>query len=299
MNKHIDDPKKTKRQDVVPVAAPELPAVQKPINKTKLFRKLVETADELVDDLKDLEHIQDQMYGRVPSLDTLPKIRDMEHRGKHYKERVQRCEELIQLLDPESNYDDPDYERLLNPEIVRERLAWLVGSKHIGSATTPEAYLTSLLNYVADEPNLDYLTLEGACRELETETKWLPDISEVLKAIRKHYELWNTRLNAIWYIEKTVSNVIERIKELTPQAELMHAKAKLQQAESKLKSSLRLYGSRRDAAIEKQEAARKAAQEVEAAMAAFAEALKAGYAALGQAVAAIEAKHNVSATDPA
>jgi hypothetical protein len=133
------------------------------------------------------------------------------------------------------------------------------------------------------------LALESACRELEGEKKWLPDISEVLELIRKHQELWDDRTTAIWHIERRAHGLVNEIKQLQPQVELQQARAKWEQAERHERHKMERYFLQEKTASEKQEAAAKAAQEVEAAMTAVAEAEKAARAAFDERIAAMQA----------
>jgi hypothetical protein len=255
----------TRGRDVVPVATPEFSTVPKPINKFKLFRTLTDKADELVERYKELQDmrrhigitVQENGFGGFNDAD---------------KHTLKRFQELLALLDPEDEYyeDDIDDRGIhqglrLKRNVIKNRLAILVGSKHIGSPTTPEVYVQQLLNYVADEDGLTYLALESACRELEGQRKWLPDISEVLALVREHQERWSERLSAIRSIKTVTRFLADEVREFP-------AKKELERAVLNHGSGLNHLDITKREAIQKQAAAAKAAQEVEAAMAKLAKA---------------------------
>jgi hypothetical protein len=260
----------TTGRDVVPVTTPEFPTASKPINKFKLFRTLTEMADELVERYEKLQDerrlLREWLSKGVKVQESWLGLGGFNDSDKH---TLKRCEDLLALLDPEDEYyeDDIDDEGMhvgsrLKRDVIRNRLALLVGSKHIGSPTTPEVYTRQLLNYVADE-DITYLELESACRELEGERKWLPDISEVLALVREHQERWSTRREAIRSIKTVARWLADEVKQFPAKAEEAYA-------EQCYRRSLNYLEIAKREAIQKQAAAAKAAQEVEAAMVALA-----------------------------
>jgi chromosome segregation ATPase len=155
----------------------------------------------------------------------------------------------------------------LKRNVISKRLALLVGSKHIGQPTTPEAYIGMLLEHVAGMEPFSYLALESACRELETEKKFLPDISEVVEAIRRHDDMWERRKGAFWSIKRAAADLANLIATEQPRVEVEQAEAREDHARRALNRALDVLGHQKREATSKQEAAANAAQEAQDAVA--------------------------------
>jgi hypothetical protein len=106
---------------------------------------------------------------------------------------------------------------------------------------------------------------------LETEKKFLPDISEVVEAIQRYDTLWDGRKRAVWSIERKATELADLIAHEQPRVEAELALAEARDLQSKWNTSLALFGTRKQDAISAQNRAAAAAQKVEETMMKLAE----------------------------
>jgi hypothetical protein len=225
MTKPID-PNDIPGSTLVPTDQQEkLPAVKKPINKFRKIKQLAALADEIKERCDEIYKMNRDLRHRTPG-DPLPSVANIQRMRNYWTQQVAEARELLKLLDNDDQYDHEteDDGTHVKSSIVAKRLGLLIGSKHIGQPTTPEAYTMMLLQHVNDLDGMCYLSLETACRELEAEHKFLPDISEVLKKIDEHYGRWMGRRSAIYGLKRETNELIELIEKLAPQVALEKAK---------------------------------------------------------------------------
>jgi hypothetical protein len=257
MSKPID-PKDTNL--LVPVDPAQVPTIKRPLNKWRKFRRLSELGDELIERCNTINDLARQIRKREPG-QPLP---DCGGLNDYDRQRIAEFGQLLELLNPEDNYEEEDEDDCvyLKRKVIRNRLALLIGSKHIGQPTTPEAYTTMLLEHVAGLDPFSYLALESACRGLETENKFLPDISEVVAAIQQHDELWYCRKHAFWIIERAAADLASLITKEQPRLEAELAFEKAQQARLKFTRSIAVLGAIKQSAIRAQTCAAEANEKV-------------------------------------
>jgi hypothetical protein len=259
MNKPLDPPDVTGSTLVPADQQEKLPAVKKPINKFRKIKQLAALADEIKDEYDHLNKIKRNLGRRTPG-EPLPNIAGIKQMHNYWQQQIDEASELLKLLDNEDQYDDEteDEGRRVKSSVVAKRLGLLIGSKHIGQPTTPEAYTMMLLQHVNDHDEMCYLSLESACRELEAEHKFLPDISEVLTKIDEHFELWWKRRRAIYDLKSEINELIELIETLKPKVALEIAQKEERDARHSLESKLTSHQRAKADVISKQEAAYRA-----------------------------------------
>src|SRR4029077_3690403 len=81
---------------------------------------------------------------------------------------------------------------------------------------------------------LNYLMLEGACRELEDVCEWTPPISKVMSVVREHKKLWKKRLQAQASIQRLSKDIAGLVAELGPKIEAAKVEAEVQRLEASL-----------------------------------------------------------------
>jgi hypothetical protein len=255
------DPKNTNLP--TPVDPAQVPAIKKPINKWRKFRDFAAIGDELIERGDELNKLYWHIRKLKPN-EPFPELYGAKL-SDYDKWQIAEFDKLLDLLNPEDNYEDEDEDDCvyLKRKVISKRLALLIGSKHIGQPTTPEAYTTMLLHHVVGLDPFSYLALESACRELEAEKKFLPDISEVVEAIQRHDKLWDRRKQAFRSIERAAADLARLIDKEQPRVEAELAAKKVDEARYRLDRALgRLKGQKRTA-VTKQEAAAKAAEEAQ------------------------------------
>ena len=186
--------------------------------------------------------------------------------GTHDEALVQRCNEAIEALDPEENYDG-DREGDLRRNVISIRLAMLCGSFPAGTPGDPEVYVQVLLEHIAAIESLSFVALDAACRQIATGQKFLPAISEVVAAIEEQQATWNDRYWAIWEIADRSRQIAADIAALRPAWEASAAARAEREARQNLDHALRLRGKAAAEATAAQERAATAAQEVGSKMA--------------------------------
>ena len=112
------------------------------------------------------------------------------------RERIAEAQELWNTFNGEHLYDSDG--NLLNEEIA-VRLASTVGAVKVTGAT-PEAFNERLIDHVSDVYRLSWPALESACREMETEFKFL-SIAEAIATVKKHDEIWDSWKHSIFNLE--------------------------------------------------------------------------------------------------
>jgi hypothetical protein len=208
MNNHMDPPT---GKDVVPTAAPQLPALKKANKQFKVFQDLVEKIDCVrgwYDDLNDYER---EFYRRRDKGDDegIPSLGEAEINDE-MQDLIDECVATWKMLDPPSNYDeDGDLKRA----IIQKRLAIMLAA-FPAKAGTSEGYPKQMLEHVAAVSHLKYLPLEGACRELEEQENFQPSIAEVLTAVNKHMDLWKNRRVAINNVNTKSREVMQKLPKL-------------------------------------------------------------------------------------
>lgn len=270
MNKPPDDP--TKHGDVVPVDAPQLPATKKPTDKFRLYKRLEEDADEILEEFNRLENLERRIRHREPG-ETLPPICNVEL-YEDFVRKFARCRERWALLDPKEYYDQPhddddddDGDRpLLKKKIISKRLGMMLTAVCIGEAKMQQGFEHMLLEhvYIAE---FSYLALEGGCRELEMSKALSPVVAVVLEVMERHRRLWWDRKRALTMIERTSAELVDQIQKLKPQFAIEQAQAKVTEARIRWHERLALLQHVSNNAIDAQNAAREAHLKVERGMA--------------------------------
>src|SRR4029077_2076651 len=82
---------------------------------------------------------------------------------------------------------------------------------------------------------LNYLMLEGACRELEDVCEWTPPISKVMSVVREHKKLWKKRLQAQASIQRLSKDIAGLVAELGPKIEAAKVEAEVKRLEATLR----------------------------------------------------------------
>jgi hypothetical protein len=244
---------------IVPVNE-QLPAKAKPVNKFKLFSELARTADDLISARQQITTVHQELRRRKIG-DPLPSVSEFELTD-YEREQIARCKQLCEILDPESYYnEDGELER----KVIKSRLALMLGATLSTSNNVPEVFSRQLLEHVTNVDELGYLALEGTCREIESNKKWSPAISDLLEVLGKQIELWRRRQSVPYNIEAAERELIADIEAHKPKlaAELAHkAEREASMKLSMAKGSV-THGER--TLMEKQKAAREAAEAVQAA----------------------------------
>jgi hypothetical protein len=260
------DPNDVTGNSLVPADQEKLPAVKKPVNRFRKIKQLAALADEILEEYDERNKMERDLRKRPPG-DPLPSIDSINNMNDYWQHQIAEARELIKLLDNDDQYEETEDDgRHVKSSIVAKRLGLLIGAKHIGQPTTPQAYTMMLLQHVNDSNHMCYLSLETACRELEAEVKFLPDISEVLKKIDEHFWLWRKRESAIYGFESETNLLIAAIEKLKPKAALEIAEKAEQQAHFAFRNKLSFHDRAKAEAIAKQEAAAKAHEAVEIAI---------------------------------
>ena len=168
----------------------------------KDFSKFIRLADAIVDRREELERACNAMLigsREAPSSKVALELDSDE------EEMIAEAKSFWQTFNGEHLYDtDGD---LLAEEIML-RIASTVGSVKV-TGSTPEAFNERLVDHVSDIDDLTWPALKSACRELETEFKFL-SIAEAVTVVKKHVDLWGERESAIIYL-KTLSEKAVRI----------------------------------------------------------------------------------------
>ena len=166
----------------------------------KEFSKFVRLADAIVERRKELERACTAM--RIGSREA-PSSKVELALDSDEEEMIAEAKSFWQTFNGEHLYDaDGD---LLVEEIML-RIASTVGSVKV-TGPTPEAFNERLVDHVSDIEGLTWPALESACRELETEFKFL-SIAEAVEVVKRHVDLWCERESAIDYLKRQSENAI-------------------------------------------------------------------------------------------
>jgi DNA-binding protein H-NS len=268
MNKSFD-PKKPGK--VVAGDAPQVPAIPKPPNRWKQFRRLMNDLDEIRETFDGLGELMVDMRNRKPG--EPPTDLQYAQLLDCDKQKIARCRLWLNEIDCADCYeegDEDDEQPILRKKIISKRLALMLGAVHIGGPQTPEAFLKMLLEHVYDA-EVSYLALESGCRQIEQTQKYVPTISEVLKVLKAHEEQWDKRKWALREIEWRANYLQEQIRK----AQAKYAGERLDEAKNRVKGDV----------WDAQARARQAYQNVEAGMDQLAKDQAALDAAVGEVVA--------------
>jgi hypothetical protein len=269
---------------LVPVAEVSPPAIKKPVNKFKLFATLSEEADDLVTQHAELMQTERTLKKCITELKAAREQNRLVDPAiltdfakiigggdvtldEYSSELVARCREAMEVLDPEDNYDD---DGCLKKSIVAKRLSLLIGAFPMGAPATPEVYTKMLVEHIANDSEVTYLALESACREITTQQKFLPTISEVLEVLATHNSTWSSRHFAIHNIKRRACELADSIAEAKPKFDAEATAEKIRQAEMSLEHCRAQAVRAADDVKAKQQLAAKAAQQVELAFAGLA-----------------------------
>jgi hypothetical protein len=107
-----------------------------------------------------------------------------------------------------------------------------------------------------------YLALESACREITTQQKFLPTISEVLEVLETHNCTWSSRKRAIHNLKRLARELADSIAEAKPKFDAEATAQKIKQKEMSLEFARAQAVRAADDVKAKQQLAAKAAQEV-------------------------------------
>jgi len=262
---------------LVPVAeVSQPPAIKKPVNKFKLFTTLNEEAEDVRTQHAELAETERTLQRCITALEAAREqkrlvdpaiLTDFFNIGdvtlsEYSREQVARCREAMALLLPDDNYDG---DGCLKKSIVAKRLSLLIGAFPMGAPATPEVYTKMLVEHIANDDELFYLALESACREITTQQKFLPTISEVLEVLETHNCTWSSRKYAIHNLKRRARELADSIAKAKPEFEAEATAQKIKQAERSLEYSRVQAERAADDVKAKQQLAAKAAQEVEGA----------------------------------
>ena len=182
-----------------------LPVV--PMVNFKSFSKFVRMADKLVEKYENICKAQARIK---TGADPIPTERDFTL-GEYTTEILAECRALWEEFNPEHYYDGEDEDWALREDLIGARLAYTLGSVKV-TGGTPEAFSEMVLNHVADIEDLTWPALEGACRQVEAECKFL-SISEIKEAINEHIELWDKRRDVIESLDTYAEWGLGKLKE--------------------------------------------------------------------------------------
>jgi hypothetical protein len=257
MNKPTDP---SKNGAVVPVEAPQVPASKRPPNKFRLYSRLEDDAEEILEESKRLDEVRKQLFRRMLG-EAAPEIWEAEL-DEWFMRKIAHCREALKVLDPEENYDEPgdddDDTPLLKKKIISKRLGAMLVAVCVGESKVPEGFEFMLLEHVHDA-GVSYLAIEGGCRQIERARTFTPSIAVVLEAIKEHDKLWQQRRRAINTIEDKAAKLIKDIQDQT--------RARVDEARSKWRSQLDQLLRITKQAIDTQNAVRQAYLKVEETMA--------------------------------
>src|SRR5215475_6766683 len=216
---------------LVPVAeVSQPPAIKKPVNKFKLFTTLNEEAEDVRTQHAELAETERTLQRCITALEAAREqkrlvdpaiLTDFFNIGdvtlsEYSREQVARCREAMALLLPDDNYDG---DGCLKKSIVAKRLSLLIGAFPMGAPATPEVYTKMLVEHIANDDELFYLALESACREITTQQKFLPTISEVLEVLETHNCTWSSRKYAIHNLKRRARELADSIAKAKPEFE--------------------------------------------------------------------------------
>jgi hypothetical protein len=243
-------------------------------NTFRDLKRLAELADAVITRLRSIEKIQKGLWELERALETEQPRPEIDLKGAELSQsdldRVNECNRLLAVLDPLEHYEGDDRDHDVRPKVVAARLALLVGCMNVGKNQEIEVYSGMLLEHVTGLDSFSYLALADACREIEA-TKKFADIAEIVEAITRHSDLWNSRTYAIQSLHETSTRVLRRIERLRPEIDADEARRKAQAAAYRLSNIETALGITKNQAVAKQVAAAKAAQEVAAALVKLAE----------------------------
>ena len=188
----------------------------------KDFSRFVRLADAIVERRKELERACVAM--RIGSREA-PKSKIELELDSDEEQMIAEAKSFWETFDGEHLYDaDGD---LLAEEIML-RIASTVGAVKV-TGSTPEAFNERLVDHVSDIPCLTWSALKSACRELETEFKFL-SIAEAVEVVKRHVDLWCERERAINYLKSQSEDAIRIFEECELNKILEKAKQEERQA---------------------------------------------------------------------
>jgi hypothetical protein len=193
-----------------------------PIRPTSLFRALktvTDDADQIVqrhDEVRRLlfalndGKLIDKLFADAKQTATL---------SKSDEELLARCNDALALLDPPENYEDNDPDDGdLRRGVIKIRLATLIGAFPNGAPSDPDIYVRMMLEHISSIEGFCLPALDAACHEIVATQKFLPAISELLKALSEHQAKWERRLWAISNIAAASRRVVAKIEALQPKS---------------------------------------------------------------------------------
>ena len=78
-----------------------------------------------------------------------------------------------------------------------------------------EAYVGMMVEDVMAEDHVSLVVLESACSQIRRTSKFPPTTAEVIEAIREQAELWEPRLDAVYFCEDVVGRLRYELKAAT------------------------------------------------------------------------------------
>ena len=179
MNKRPDDHAPT---DIVPVDAPQVPAVKKPPNGFRLHRILTDHANGMLKQSEELDEIERKLLGWKPG-HPLPDASDVQ--VANYEQQLKGARELLKKLDPADAYEDEiddDIDAEIDcedePRLKRKYIAKRLGVDDRRDANRQSRHPGRLRQNAAGACRrcrcLRLVWLEGACREREETRRTVP-----------------------------------------------------------------------------------------------------------------------------
>jgi hypothetical protein len=140
---------------------------------------------------------------------------------KNFRELAKELElDLNERFNPDDASDDDC--RLLESR-VRPAVALLLASFPNANPGNSEAYVGMMVEEVMAEDGVSLVVLESACSQIRRTSKFPPTTAEVIEAIQEQVELWEPRLDAIYYCENAAGCMRDELT--AAQAELTAATA--------------------------------------------------------------------------
>ena len=198
----------------------QLPAVAKATHPVRALKDFAAEADVLARHYGQLSAARQNIRSvrQSPNLANAQKYLDEASAllSRHDKDFCELANELELALDerfsPDDAYDG-DY-RLLEPR-VRAAIALLLASFPNANPGNSEAYVGMMVEEVMAEDDVSLVVLESACSQIRRTSKFPPTTAEAIEAIKEQAELWEPRLDAVYFCEDVVGRLRYELKAAT------------------------------------------------------------------------------------
>jgi hypothetical protein len=232
-----------------------LPVV--PMANFKSFSKFVRLADELVDSNERIWKARERIRTKSDPFPTEQTFT----LSDYIQSILAECRALWEEFNPERYYEGEDEDYGLREDLIAARLAYTLGSVKV-TGGTPEAFSEMVLNHVADMEGLTWPALEGACRQVESECKFL-SIAEIKEAINEHIELWDKRSNSIRNLDEYAKWGLEDLEQWKRNEQIREAGFVVSRARVGFDQAYRVWGTGVQQMITLQREAARIASQIE------------------------------------